>query len=452
MKAPLKRSRLHLVMVAALIIVLVSVVIMIACILFFPKLCIGKFQMDTFFLAPLLGAILLLSLGLANPSTTLDAFISDKGMNPLKILALFLSMSFLSIVLDEAGLFRFLAEKSLSRSKGSQKKMFVLLYLLTSILTVFTSNDVIILTFTPFLIYFCKRAKIDPLPFLIEEFIAANTFSMVFLIGNPTNIYLASNSGVDFISYFQVMWLPSIMAGLIAFAILYLLFRRKLSTPMSAEKSSPVLEDPLLVYFGTAILAIVVVLLAVSSYIGFEMYLICVLAAAIYLAFALVYCALKKEGKRWLILTASLKRVPYTLIPFLLSMFVLVEALYENGVSFELAKMLSGATPYVSYLGSSLLFCNLINNIPMSVLFSSSIASFFETPSLPALYSSIIGSNIGAFLTPLGALAGIMWMGLLKKGEVKLSFLGFMKYGFLVGIPTAAAAGLGLYLSFLFLA
>ena len=439
-------------MVAALIIVLVSVVIMIACILFFPKLCIGKFQMDTFFLAPLLGAILLLSLGLANPSTTLDAFISDKGMNPLKILALFLSMGFLSIVLDEAGLFRFLAEKSLSRSKGSQKKMFVLLYLLTSILTVFTSNDVIILTFTPFLIYFCKRAKIDPLPFLIEEFIAANTFSMVFLIGNPTNIYLASNSGVDFISYFQVMWLPSIMAGLIAFAILYLLFRRKFSTPMSAEKSSPVLEDPLLVYFGTAILAIVVVLLAVSSYIGFEMYLICVLAAAIYLAFTLAYCALKKEGKRWSILTASLKRVPYTLVPFLLSMFVLVEALYENGVSFELAKILSGATPYVSYLGSSLLFCNLINNIPMSVFFSSSIASFFETPSLPALYSSIIGSNIGAFLTPLGALAGIMWMGLLKKGEVKLSFLGFMKYGFLVGIPTAAAAGLGLYLSFLFLA
>jgi arsenical pump membrane protein len=53
-----------------------------------------------------------------------------------------------------------------------------------------------------------------------------------------------------------------------------------------------------------------------------------------------------------------------------------------------------------------------------------------------AIYASIIGSNIGAFLTPIGALAGIMFTNLLSKYEIKYSFIDFVKYGVIISIPT----------------
>ena len=57
-----------------------------------------------------------------------------------------------------------------------------------------------------------------------------------------------------------------------------------------------------------------------------------------------------------------------------------------------------------------------------------------------ALYASIIGSNLGAFFTPLGALAGIMWTNLLKTSNVRMNFVRFTKYGTAVAIPSLTAS------------
>ena len=76
---------------------------------------------------------------------------------------------------------------------------------MVAILTIFTSNDIVILTFTPFICYFSKNAKINPIPYLVAEFAAANTYSMMLIIGNPTNIYLATSASIDFISYFNTI-------------------------------------------------------------------------------------------------------------------------------------------------------------------------------------------------------------------------------------------------------
>ncbi len=78
----------------------------------------------------------------------------------------------------------------------------------------------------------------------------------------------------------------------------------------------------------------------------------------------------------------------------------------------------------------------------MSVLFS----SILEGKSELAIFSPIIGPNIGAYLTPIGALAGIMWMSILKKYDVSLNFVTFMKYGTVL-VPTALVfSSFGIYL------
>ena len=215
-------------MIAPVIVCCITCVVMILAILFFPKIRIGKIAPDTYWIITIIGAIITVLVSTTDIATVGKALIADTAINPLKILVLFLSMTVLSIYLDELGFFRFLANAALKRARTGQKKLFLYLYITVSVLTVFTSNDVIILSFTPFICYFAKNAKINPLPYLAAEFVAANTWSMALIIGNPTNIYLATASGIGFAEYVKYSIFPTLFAGLVAFGALMLLFNKKL--------------------------------------------------------------------------------------------------------------------------------------------------------------------------------------------------------------------------------
>ena len=140
-----------------------------------------------------------------------------------------------------------------------------------------------------------------------------------------------------------------------------------------------------------------------------------------------IMCLITK--KNWNYLAGSVKKLPYPLIPFFLSMFVIVVALNYQGISLKIAEFLGHTNTIWTYGYSSFIASNLINNIPMSILFSSMCTS------KEAVYASIVGSNIGAFLTPMGALAGIMFTNLVNTHETKYSFLDFVKYGSIISIP-----------------
>lgn len=91
---------------------------------------------------------------------------------------------------------------------------------------------------------------------------------------------------------------------------------------------------------------------------------------------------------------------------------------------------------------NSFVLANVINNIPMTMFFAS-VFQNCATLTTPMIYSSIMASNICAFFTPIGALAGIMFMKILKQNRIKFSYLKFMLYGTIVAIPTILT-GLGL--------
>ena len=403
----------------------------------------GKLSFQTFWIAPLLGALFALASLQIDFSSIWPSLFSGK-MNPIKILVLFISLSMISISLDELNFFNYLSCKALKVSQGSQYKIFFALYFLVALLTVFTSNDIVILSLTPFIISFSKKAKINPIPFLICEFVNANTYSMLLSIGNPTNIYLAGSENVDFVYYLSKMWLPTFLAGLTTLGVILLLFRKDLGKPVEkVELNDTPLKNKSLVIINLIILAATTILLVLSNYIAFEMWLIC-LSSMILLSFVLLgYSIRLKDGSY---LTKPYKRLPYNLIPFILSMFVLVLSLKENGVMALLENSLDtlSINPLAetfSYAISSTLFDNIINNIPMSVLYSSILEGKLEL----AIFSTIIGSNIGAYLTPIGALAGIMWMSILKKYNVDFNFVSFMKYG-LILVPIALVSSVfGLY-------
>lgn len=411
---------------------------MILSILLFPKLKIGKISIDTYWIITLIGAIILLACGQADIVTVGKALISDTAINPVKILVLFVSMTVLSIFLDELGFFRYLAGVVLKKAKTRQTKLFLYLYVTVSVLTVFTSNDVIILSFTPFICYFAKNAKINPTPYLAAEFVAANTWSMALIIGNPTNIYLATACEIDFIGYLKISIVPTVLSGIVAFLALYLLFRKKLAAPIEGEAEIVEIKDKLSLWVGIAHLAICTILLAIGSYINLEMWLVSACAVASLFIISGVIAIVRRQKPAALL--GCVKRAPYQLVPFVLSMFVLIVVLNEQGVTAAIGNLFGDSLPILKYGTTSFLAANLINNIPMSVLFSSIMQSTGGSAGIGAVFATIIGSNIGALFTPIGALAGIMWSNILNKHGVKFNYLDFLKIGVTVAIPTLITA------------
>ena len=413
-------------------------------ILFFPSLRVRGKEIGTYWIIALLGAVVLIAARLVPIAEIGTGITADSAINPLKILVLFFSMTFLSVFLDEVGLFRFLADRAVRVAGRRQSTLFIAFYFLTAILTVFTSNDVVILTLTPFICFFCKTTDVDPIPYLVGEFAAANTWSMTFIIGNPTNIYLATSAGVDFASYFRVMALPTLAAGAVEFALVYFLFRKRLQKELTAGQGEATIEEKVDLFIGIAHLAVCLILLVISGYVAIEMWLVSAICAASLLVSVTVVRLVRRRGLASV--GISLKRLPWQLIPFVLSMFVVVIALKTQGLTDKIAAFLGEKYAVWSYGAASYLSSNLINNIPMSMLFSSLCERLSDGVRLQAVFASVIGSNIGAFLTPIGALAGIMFTDLTAKYEVKYGFGRFIKYGAVISVPTLAAALLVLFL------
>lgn len=425
-------------MVASLAICAITCTLMILSVLLFPKLKLGRYNVDTYWLITLAGAICVTLFGRLGIGQIKDALFANTAVNPIKILILFISMTVLSVFLDELGSFAYLANKALGTSGKSQTKLFFLLYATVSVLTVFTSNDIIILTFTPFICYFAKNASISPMPYLVAQFVAANSWSMMLIIGNPTNIYLASSYGVDFITYLKVMILPTLATGLVSLGVLWLLFRKKLSYPMCPEVMRVKIKDKSMLAVGLAHLSVCTVALAVGSYIGAPMWIISLICALCLFVCAGVICAVKRRPPVELAL--CVRRAPWQLIPFVISMFILILSLEHHGITQSIASLLSKTDTVLGYGISSFLSSNVINNIPMSVLFSSVIEAAGTGEQIRALYASVIGSNLGALLTPIGSLAGIMWTMILKSRGVKFGYTDFVKYVGAVSLPSIAAA------------
>jgi len=416
---------------------------MMAAILWKPRITIRGVFFDTYPLVALAGLLALLVSGRLTLVGFGAGLTADTAVNPIKILALFLSMTFLSIYLDEAGFFHYLAGRTLARAGSDQRRLLTSLFLTVSVLTVFTSNDIVVLTFTPFIGYFTKAAKINPIPYLVTEFVAANTFSMMLIIGNPTNIYLASGAGIDFLEYIKIMAIPTVAAGLAAYAALRVMFRGQLALPMHGEATPAEIRHKPTVVLGMAHLGGCTLLLAAASYLGLPMWLIAVCSAGSLIVCTCVMNAITRRGPR--LLFRSLHRLPWLLVPFVLSMFGLVLAMNGSGLSDRIAELLSRGNPIAVYGVASSLAANVINNIPMSVLFSSLLAH--AGASRQAVFATIIGSNLGAYLTPVGALAGILWMSLLSSIGTEISFGRFVSYGVRVAVPAIAAALFGLLLS-----
>lgn len=129
----------------------------------------------------------------------------------------------------------------------------------------------------------------------------------------------------------------------------------------------------------------------------------------------------------------ALKKMPFGLAIFLLSMFSAVLALEKHQITNKIADILfahmgSPAKAAAAFGFITAISANILNNIPMSVLFAVVLQASGSALIAPAAYAAIIGSNIGALISPSGALAGIMLLNILRDKDAGFSPKTFIKY------------------------
>ena len=275
------------------------------------------------------------------------------------------------------------------------------------------------------------------------------------IIGNPTNIYLATNFDISFLSFLKTMALPTIAIGLTSILVLYLLFKKDLQKPFSntLELNDIALTNKPLTIISIIHLLGCMILLAIANYIKLEMWLICLGIAFSQAIFTLIFDVVnkvrKKETNNHLLII--IKKLPFSLGIFVLSMYLIVLSLDRINVFTNLSTFLNSLTcnskfGYLLVYGiSSFIAYNIINNIPMSLAATPVLINVTEAYQNASVFVTILSSNLGALLTPIGALAGIMWMRILKEQRINFSFFSFTKYGLVIS-PLLLAVGIGVLL------
>ena len=423
--------------IPTIVVVSISLLLMVLAIIFGWKITIKKFSIALYWVFCLIGAIVCLAFGFAGVNPIQDVFFAEGNINPLKILVIFLSCTSISVLLDKMGFFSYVAALILAKSKSSQTKLFFSFSAIIAILTIFTSNDILILTFTPFICYFAKHAKISPIPYILSEFVCANIWSMFFFIGNPTNIYMSMKYDIDFFTYAAKMAIPTMCCGLFATVLVYLLFRKTIKEKITIDEETIAKPEKGLITIGVTGLSLMIILMAVSNHLpGVELWHIPLICSGATFIASIICLAIKKE--KMTIIHDALLGLPYALIPFLLSMSIFTFSLKEAGFMQHFANFLQNQNIYTTSL-ISFGMGNILNNIPMTMLFADTLVLVNDLP-LNVVYATIAASNITALLTPIGSLAGIMFMKILKQNDVKYSFKQFILYGSIVSIPTILLA------------
>ena len=416
----------------------------------------------------------LLGLGVVDFETLRLGILGNGQLRPWEIIVIFFTVAYISISLDVTGILDFLAYKIVRKAKGSGHKLFLFFYLFACVLTVFTSNDIVILTLTPLILYLRKHAKINIIPLLFAEFFGANTASMLLYIGNPTNIIVGNALGLGFLEYTKVMWLPTLVAASANLGLLYVLFRKKLKRKFKFRDGGMFfVRNWLDAILSLILLLAMLVTLTVSQQLGLPIWVVTSAFALIFivedLSFA-TYYTIKHKGlpaselmksKQELLqlhgipekrngFWVAVKRIPWKILPFVAVFFILVAGLNMYGVVDVMAEWISQASS--SLAGSiatngliGFVLANIINNQPMTILLSSVLVSdslhVSELAFQGGAYAIVIASNLGANLTLIGALAGLMWHKILKTKGMRISYFEFLRAGLLI-TPTVLVLSL----------
>ena len=349
----------------------------------------------------------------------------------------FVSVVIIALVFDEAGVFEYLATKILNISRGSGRRLFVLVILVGAFISAFFANDGTAIVLTPVIVALLYRIGMEKkaiFAYIMAVGFIADSASIPLLISNLVNIIAATYFGINFFPYMKIMIFPNIVSIVASLAFLMLYFKKSIpeKIPEKIEFKDHEIKDPLIFDLFFPVIVSLIILYSVGGIYNLPVSIVSMPAALFMLILA-------RKGKK-IDPVKPVKEAPWQIILFSLGMYIVVYALANNGMIFYMAKLVEYFQPMpygINFVMTGFLMAmtaSVMNNLPSVLLGDLTFQHLHITGAM--LLTNAIGNDIGPKFTPIGSLATLVWLYMLdRKANIKIRTLDYMKMGLIVGIP-----------------
>jgi Na+/H+ antiporter NhaD/arsenite permease-like protein len=409
-------------------------------------------------MAAMLGVAVVLGVSLVGRPINEELFIFSFGQAidrvDFNVIFLVLGMMIVIGVIEETGIFQWMAYQAYRLSQGRVWLLVAILMLLTSISSALLDNVTTMLLVAPITLQIALTLGIDPLSLLLPEVLASNVGGISTLIGTPTNILIGSYAEIGF-SDFLTNLTPGVLLAQIALTIYVLLTYRKeyqaasgTSSPglmARLEENARITEPDKLRKAGSVFVATIALFI-----LGERFHLVPAVTAILgAVAMLLVVRADIQQ---------MLKVVDWTTLMFFISLFIVVGAVQEVGLISYIAAGLGNivgeniSITIIVIVWASALFSMIIANIPFTAAMLPVVGFLSATvpgaSSKVLFYSLSVGSAMGGNGSLIGASANMVTAGIAERAGYPITYAKFLKVGFPALLITVAMGTAWLFISF----
>ncbi|QDD65393.1 arsenic transporter [Herbaspirillum seropedicae] len=353
----------------------------------------------------------------------------------------FIAIIIISLLLDKAGFFEWAALHVARWGAGRGRMLFVLLILLGAAVSALFANDGAALILTPIVIAMLLALRFSPqatLAFVMAAGFIADTASLPLVVSNLVNIVSADFFKIGFAEYASVMIPVDIVSVVATLSVLFLYFRRDIPANYDlTQVPDPVaaIHDQATFVAGWWVLALLLAGFFWLEGLGVPISAVAAVGALILLAVA---------GKGHVISTREvIKGAPWQVVFFSLGMYLVVYGLRNAGLTDYLTSVLNGFADHGVWgaaLGTGFLtafLSSIMNNMPTVLVGALSIdaATAQGVVKEAMVYANVIGSDLGPKITPIGSLATLLWLHVLDKKSIHISWGYYFRVGAMLTLP-----------------
>jgi Na+/H+ antiporter NhaD/arsenite permease-like protein len=357
-------------------------------------------------------------------------------------LGLLTGMMILVSVSRRSGVFEFVAVWSARAAKAHPAGIMLLLQLATAVLSAFLDNVTTVLLIVPVTLAITNTLKVPPYPFLFAEIMASNIGGTATLIGDPPNIIIGSQVGLDF-NDFVINLAPVILLVLAVQAVMiHLLWGRDLKAVPEAQaaimamRPADAIKDWRLLKQSLAVLTVVMVTFVLARPLHLEPATIALTGAAILMLLDNWAHHTEKAAHN---IHSTFGDVEWITIFFFLGLFIVVHGVEVGGLLHVLAEKLVAATggnlaaTGYAVLWASAILSAIVDNIPFvatMIPLIKNVAPSFGGPEhiMPLWWCLSLGACLGGNGTLIGASANLTVAGIAERNGVPFRFLTYTLY------------------------